>query len=172
MTGAQWHLTGQLEVPLPPDKAFRLFTPRGEEDWAIGWKPRFPVPANDDTAPGTVFETDNHGETTTWVVLDRVLGRRISYARVIPRHNAGTVMVTLDEVSGNSTVTVTYKLTALTEAANEPLNEFAERYPAFLRSWQDAIELSLTQPGSESPPRSPAETPGTPPPSTHCAGSI
>ncbi|MBG0829921.1 hypothetical protein HS041_19320 [Planomonospora sp. ID67723] len=53
-------LTGTLTVPLPPEEAFHLFTARGEERWVEGWRPRFPVPVEDDTAPGTVFETGAH----------------------------------------------------------------------------------------------------------------
>lgn len=142
-SSAQRRLTGRLTVALPPDQAFRLFTPRGEQDWVHQWKPHFPAPAVDDTAPGTVFETHAHDQTTTWVVIDRTWGRRICYARVIPHANAGTVTVTLDEVGGHSDVTVTYELTALTDAANHHLHEFAARYPAFLESWQDAIAASL-----------------------------
>nr|BFE77861.1 hypothetical protein GCM10020093_004620 [Planobispora longispora] len=111
-------LTGALTVPLPPDEAFRLFTARGEELWVDGWQPRFPVPVEDDTEPGTVFETGAHGEATVWVVLARERGRSISYARVTPGSRAGTVSVTLEpagrparEYGEASEVTVTYDLT-------------------------------------------------------------
>jgi hypothetical protein len=136
-------LTGRLRVALPPDEAFRLFTPRGEEDWVAGWEPRFPDPGADDTAPGTVFETVGHGHTMTWVVLDRERGRHISYARVVPQVNAGTVVVTLEPGDGGSEVTVTYDLTALTETGEQQLRMLAAEYPAFLRAWQDRIEAVL-----------------------------
>ncbi|MGN9846336.1 SRPBCC family protein [Nonomuraea sp. H19] len=142
---ARHRLEGQIKVDLPPEKAFKLFTPRGEERWVDGWLPRFPVPTRDDTAPGTVFET-THGEQTTWVVLDREQGRRISYARVTPGSRAGTVTVTLDkDGDGHSTVHVVYDLTALTPHAAGELRQFATEYPSFLRSWQEAIARS-TQP--------------------------
>jgi hypothetical protein len=80
------------------------------------------------------------------VVVDRTAGRHILYARVIPHDNAGTVTVTLDDGGGPSDVSVTYELTALTDAANHHLHEFAARYPAFLQSWQDAIAASLRHP--------------------------
>lgn len=158
MTGARWRLTGRITVGLPPDEAFRLFTPRGEQDWAHGWEPSFPNPAEDDTQPGVVFETDAHGQRTVWLVLDRAWGRHISYARVTPRDRAGTVSVVLTEAGGHSDtgghseVEVTYELTALTGAAEEPLRAFAERYPAYLRSWQDDIAAYL----SRAAPRWPA----------------
>jgi hypothetical protein len=140
MSGAQYTLTGQLPVALPPDETFELFTPRGEERWVAGWRPRFPVETGDDSAPGTVFETDSHGDRTIWVVVGRERGRRVSYARVTPGSRAGIVTV---EVSGDgrggSTVRVTYELTALTPEGEKPLREFAERYPDFLRSWEAEI---------------------------------
>ncbi|MEH1125264.1 SRPBCC family protein [Micromonospora sp. CPCC 206061] len=133
-------LTGRLHVALPPEQAFRLFTARGEEEWAAGWRPHFPVPTDDDTAPGTVFVTDR----TTWVVLDRTAGRHIRYARVVPGISAGTVAVTLEAARGGSDVTVTYDLTALTDAAGRDLDAFAASYPDFLNSWHQAITTALT----------------------------
>ena len=125
-------VTGRVHTGLPPEEAFVLFTPRGEERWAEGWHPRFPAGSvEDDTEPGTVFET--HG--TYWVVLERDPGRRIAYARVTPGDRAGRVIVTLDADGAE----VTYDLTALTEASAERLQAFADDYPAFLQSWEQAI---------------------------------
>jgi len=143
-------LTGRIEVGLPPAEAFRLFTPRGEQDWTPGWQPVFPSPAADDTEPGTVFVTSAHGHPTTWVVTGREPGRRISYARVTPADRAGTVTVELSPAGPNgqaSAVEVSYQLTALSEHAQAALREFTDRYPAFLRSWQDAISAWLRSRG-------------------------
>jgi hypothetical protein len=143
MTSPQRTLTGRIRVDLPPGQAFRLFTPRGEQDWADGWRPRFPAPAPDDTEPGTVFETDAHGRRTIWLVLDRHPGKRISYARVTPGDLAGTVTVVISAVGQDSEVDVTYQLTALTGGSGDNLGQFADGYPAYLKSWQDAIAAWL-----------------------------
>ena len=143
MTGTRRRLTGSIRVGLPPDEAFRLFTPRGEQDWVTGWQPRFPAPAPDDTEPGTVFETDAHGQRTIWLVLDRQWGKRISYARVTPGDRAGTVTITINPAGSHSEVEVTYQLTALTGPARHKVREFADAYPAYLQSWQDAISARL-----------------------------
>lgn len=140
MTGAQHDLTGTLHVALPPADAFVLFTPRGEIAWAPGWEPRFAGPTDDDAAPGTVFETDAHGSPTIWVVLHRDAGRSISYARVTPGERAGTVHVALRPGDGGgSDVTVTYAMTALTDAAAAELDRFAAGFAGYLRSWEEAI---------------------------------
>ena len=108
-------LTGRLRVAAPPDEAFRLFTARGEQEWVPGWRPQFPAPVDDDTAPGTVFQTDLHGRATTWTVVDSVPGRSIRYARVTAGLDAGTVTVALSRAGRGSEVTFTYDITALTD---------------------------------------------------------
>jgi polyketide cyclase/dehydrase/lipid transport protein len=136
-------LAGRLHVGLPPAEAFRLFTPRGEQDWADGWRPHFPDPVPDDTEPGTVFETSAHGQRTVWIVTERERGCRIAYTRVTPGHQAGTVAVRLAAAGGGSEVEVTYQLTALTDAAGRQLADFADGYDAYLLSWQEAIAALL-----------------------------
>jgi Polyketide cyclase / dehydrase and lipid transport len=140
-------LTGRLHVGLPPAEAFRLFTARGERDWAHGWEPRFPAPAPDDTEPGTVFETSAHGQHTIWLVTEREPGRRIGYSRVTPGHQAGTVTVRLAAAGGGSEVEVTCQLTALSDAAVRHLADFADGYDEYLRSWEDAIAALLATKG-------------------------
>jgi hypothetical protein len=139
VTDGRVRLTGRIEVALPPGEAYLLFTPRGEQDWAHGWHPLFPVPALDDAEPGTVFETRAHGQHTIWVVTGREHGTRISYARVTPGDLAGTVTVTISPSGGGSEVEVTYELTPLTDTGRARLRDFAEGYAAYLRSWQEAI---------------------------------
>ena len=132
-------LSDRFHVALPTDEAFRLFTPRGEREWVHGWDPKFPAPSTDDSWPGTVFETEAHGVRCTWLVTDREWGRRIAYAQVIPAERAGSVTVTLDAVEGGSDVEVVYELTPLSEAGARRLEQFADSYGEYLRSWQAAI---------------------------------
>jgi hypothetical protein len=135
-------LTGGFRVGLPPEEAFRLFTPRGEQEWVEGWEPRFPADVVDDTEPGTVFETAAHGPKTIWLVIARERGRRISYARITPDEWAGSVTVTVEGAGEGSDVEVVYELTALTDAAGVRLKEFADGYAGYLRSWEEAILVS------------------------------
>lgn len=144
-TTARCKLSGRISVALPPADAFRLFTPRGEQDWAHHWNPRFPAPVTDDSAPGTVFETRAQGHGAVWVVTGREPGRRISYSRVILGESAGTVTVTLSPSGEHSEVEVVYEITALTNRASDELREFAEGYAAYLQSWQDEIEHALAR---------------------------
>jgi hypothetical protein len=142
-------LSERIRVALPAEEAFQLFTPRGEREWAPGWDPSFPAPTDDDSAPGTVFQTDAHGRRGTWLVTDREWGRRIAYAQVIPGHRAGSITVTLDAIEGGSEVEVVYELTPLSETGEHDLEQFAENYANFLRSWQDEIATCLKNRATE-----------------------
>ncbi len=130
-------------VRLPPGIAapLALFTPEGERAWATGWDPSYPARPDDDSAPGTVFQTGHGPHTGTWVVTSRDPGRSIRYARVIPDQDAGTVTVTLDQAgpAGGTQVTVSYDLTALSGPGAAHLARFAAGYPQFLAGWEQAI---------------------------------
>jgi hypothetical protein len=142
-------LSGSVRLPPGCEAALFLFTPRGERLWADGWDPQFPAPADDDTEPGTVFETVTGSQRTTWVVCAREPGRSVRYARVVQGRNAGTVTVTLDDAG---TATVDYDLTALSDAAAADLAQFAAHYAQYLQHWEEAIAGATSTPD---PPRTP-----------------
>ena len=144
------HLTGTVEVALPPQDAFALFTPSGERRWARGWDPRFPSPVADETAPGTVFHIAHAGRLAIWTVVRRDLGASIEYSTTTPDERAGLITVTLAPSPTGTTATVTYVLTSLTPEANAELDGFAADYPGFLAHWQHAIARAISD-GSASP---------------------
>jgi hypothetical protein len=133
-------LIGRFTVAQPREAAFSLFTPHGERAWAEGWDPWFPEPEPDDAAPGTVFITRAHGHEATWIVVERIEGRRMRYARVVQGVDAGTVTVDLEDAGdGIAAATVTYDLTALSGVGRRHLGVFADGYAAELASWSAAI---------------------------------
>lgn len=147
MTGRSYRrlrLRGTVAVRLAPAEAIELFTPSGERRWAHAWDPSFPAPAADETELGTVFQTDSHG-ALTWVVVGREHGRSIKYAVVAPGARAGTIDVECaDDGSGTTIATVTYDMTALSDAGELWLTDFAAGYDAYLDHWGHAI---ATAPG-------------------------
>ncbi len=141
MTGPL-RLTGRIRVARPPAEAFRLFTARGEQDWAPAGSRTSPLRLRTTPSRAPCSRPAPTASRTVWVVTDRQPGRRISYAQVTPGDRAGTVTVTLSPAGQRgeaSDVEVTYQLTALSEAAQPGLREFADGYLAYLQSWQDAI---------------------------------
>ena len=151
-------LAGSVRLPPGYEPALFLFTPRDEKLWADGWDPLFPAQADDDTEPGTVFETLHGQQRTTWVVCARDAGRSVRYARIAHGRDAGTVTVTLDEgapAPGEPRVatveprvaTVEYDLTALTGEAAAGLARVVAGYPVYVRQWEAAI-ASATRTGT------------------------
>ena len=132
-------LVGRLTVARTGADAFRLFTQRGEREWADGWDPWFPEPEGDDTAPGTVFVTRSSGHEATWTVVERSADRSIRYARVVHGLDAGTVTVELAHAAANTPVTVTYDLTALTDLGHRHLEAFAAGYSGYIAEWEAKI---------------------------------
>jgi hypothetical protein len=139
----EFRLRDAFALPLSTVDAYPLFTARGEESWVPGWKPTFPRPAADDTVPGTVFVT---AHDTTWIVLDRLAGEHISYARVRPGHSAGTVSVALNPTAAGCAVEVTYVITALGDEGWTDWTAIARDYAGYLRSWREAITDALSRP--------------------------
>lgn len=58
----------EIRLGLPVDRAFPLFTPKGEEAWVPGWEPEYVSPADGTTEEEMVFVTRGH-ETTYWTCL-------------------------------------------------------------------------------------------------------
>ncbi|MEP6650593.1 MAG: hypothetical protein ABJA74_11895 [Lapillicoccus sp.] len=137
-------LSGTVAVAAAAPDAYTLFTPTGERVWAHDWDPHFPVPADTDDTPGTVFTVSHGAQSTTWIVTASEPGRHVAYARAAPDHWAGTVTVDLVPTGPDtSTVSLTYALTALTDQAAVDLRLFADEYPHLLEQWEDNIRHAL-----------------------------
>jgi hypothetical protein len=80
--------------------------------------------------------------STTWVTVDGGAGR-VRYARVAIDDSAGLVTVTCAENDGQTTVTVDYDLSALSDAGADRLGQFAAGYDDMLARWQQHTSRAL-----------------------------
>jgi len=131
--------TVTITVPLPAEAAMPLFTARGERRWVEGWEPEFPAgePAEEDE--GTVWVTTAGDRSTYWVVAAKDADR-VRYARTTPGLSAGTVELRVRGSDARETrIDVTYDLTALTEAADAELDDFAAGFQQEIGSWEGLI---------------------------------
>src|SRR4051794_27378406 len=134
--------TAEITVALPRAQAMALFTAEGERRWVDGWDPRFPDRERREGA-GAVFVTEHGGAATTWVVADHE-DVRVRYARVTPGVAAGTVEVAAVGGGPQSTrVSVTYDLTALSDAGADWLAGFERDYEAEIGAWERHIAAAL-----------------------------
>jgi Polyketide cyclase / dehydrase and lipid transport len=125
--------SGTIHVPLPPERAFDLFTAEGERLWAPGWDPK--------VLSESVFLTGHGGEETIWTIVeaDRQAGR-LCYSRVSPGVRAGTVRVNLSPDGAGSRVEVSYDMTALGPSGVEAVTKMdRDGFAAMLRDWERLI---------------------------------
>ena len=135
--------TGEVRVTVAVGEALRLFTPRGEREWAHGWAPSFPGADADDGAPGTVFTTGaDGGGQAIWIVAHRT-ERSIRYARAIPGRWAGTVEVRCEPAGTGTLAHVTYDLTVLDDAERPRLRDFAAGYAGHMAEWERELAAAL-----------------------------
>jgi hypothetical protein len=144
-------VAGVVSVPLPPDRAFRLFTPEGERAWVPGWAPRYPMldqSAHDPPEPyaGLVFVTDDEGEDAPrrWVVTAwDPAARRVAYSYVRPGRLAALIDVTVDRDGQSSVARVRYRMSALTPSAEVEVRSFGAGFRNMLAGWGQLIRKHL-----------------------------
>lgn len=147
--------SGHLDVALPPEQAFPLFTPEGERSWVEGWDPRYAAGGRPDPEPGLVFFTAKaEGEALWMVTRYDPRERRASYVCVVPGHRAVLIDVAvLEGPDQGSRVQVTYDMTSLAADADAFVRAFADGYGAFLGEW----DAALTKAGVGHPARPPQD---------------
>ena len=88
--------TSEITLHAPPEKAFPLFGPVREAEWADGWQPQI-IYADTPLAEeeGAVFTTPNPGEADTIWIITRYdpAAYHIEYARVTPGSTAVRIVI-------------------------------------------------------------------------------
>ncbi len=138
--------TGTLDVACAPAQAFVYFTPDGERLWVPGFDPEYLHPLSGEQGPGAIFTTTHGGEDTLWMVVRFSPDDGVAeYTRVTPGSRRGTVRVSLEARGHGSTrATVSYALTALSDAGDGILASMTERaFAAMLADWQGRIARHL-----------------------------
>jgi hypothetical protein len=136
------HASHRIEVDLPVERGFMLFTPAGEALWVDGWRPTYLHPADGRTQAGMVFTTGEGDALTIWMLADFDRhAHRSRYVRCTPGSRTGFVDVACRAIHGRRTeVTVSYTLTALSAQGCEVLAEFeGERFAAMIDGWAKEI---------------------------------
>ncbi|MGH9258908.1 MAG: SRPBCC family protein [Acidimicrobiales bacterium] len=139
--------SGTFRLPVAPARAFPCFSPEGERAWAPGWKPEYMDPADGALRPGLVFRTNVGGEPTVWLLLRfDESSFEVEYVRLVPDSRVGLVHVRCAPAGAAETeVTVSYRLTALSEGGNRALERFsAEAFAGMMDEWRTAITAALS----------------------------
>jgi hypothetical protein len=140
----------EIAVDLPVDRAFPLFTPKGEEAWVPGWRPEYLSPASGETAEEMLFRTGSGEETTIWTCLKcepELWHAR--YLRITPASRAAIVDVRCrPDGLARSIARVSYVFVALTEAGAQSIAAMtAEHFAVSIDQWALLIQASLARTG-------------------------
>lgn len=122
----------------PPERILPLLTPRGEEAWAVGWRPEVLF---DGDPIGTVFLTRHPADPATLWRMEAYGPEGVRYVRITPGLVATELCVTLAAEGTNQTrATVRYTFTGLSEAGNA---RAAKETPAHYAQWIGEWETEL-----------------------------
>ena len=129
-----------IQLPVPPDRALPLFTPRGEETWVPGWAPVYVDPPDGATSEGMIFSTGDGAVLWTCLRWDPADGLA-RYVRLSPRVKAARVTIRCQpHGQGGSSVTVQYDWHALgPEGADDLATLTAEGFAAEIDGWRERI---------------------------------
>jgi hypothetical protein len=146
---AQSTSTFELLLDGPAERAFPLFGPVREAEWARGWAPRFLFPKGGAQSEGTVFTTaaghGGHGDDL-WVLTEyEPAAGRIGYVVTSPGVVLAEIKIRVAPAGGDrSRATVTYRRTALSPGANEHVSGFTHQWEESQRvHWEHAINAAL-----------------------------
>ena len=136
-----------LRLPAPPAVVFPLFGPVREAEWSPHWSPRMLYPEGQSQTAGSVFTTTQHGQEVVWVLaIYDAAALHVGYVIVWPGMCATQLDIVLKALPDNETeAAVTYRQTAISEAGDEYVKDFAGHFPSQREHWQQAISNRLQE---------------------------
>lgn len=134
-------VTHEFQVDAPTDPVFALFDPIAERDWVPGWEPQAVAPPELSCEPGSVFFLDREHGREIWTVLSHDPRRHVAeYLATTPDFQQRWITVKCSEADQSTRVSVSYRLTALSDAGQAALADFTE---ADLRAWEAPVRAAL-----------------------------
>jgi hypothetical protein len=134
-----------LTLRAPAARAFPLFGPKRESEWAPEWNPLFLQPADGEQLPeGAVFLTSGKHGQAIWTVsrYDETAGA-IDYVRVAPERLVTRITIRVMAAQTGSTAQVIYRLTSLGAEGDALIDDFNATWPKQKAEWEDAINQLL-----------------------------
>lgn len=137
-----------IHLDAPIDKAFPLFGPIREKDWAYGWNPHVIYPKDTLVEKHMVFQTQGglHGspERYTWVIVNYEPAQSTIEYMVSSSDRLWFITVSCEPSISGTDVTVIYSYTGLTEEGCRK-NELAitDMYAHDLKDWEEALNHYL-----------------------------
>lgn len=129
------------------EKAFPLFGPIREKEWAAGWEPQIIYSVNPEVEEHMIFKTSgkHHGENEfLWVVSQYRPNDYFVEYTASTAQRVWFISVKCETMEDKTKVTVTYTFTGLTPTGNE-INKIAleKMYAHNLKDWEEEINYYL-----------------------------
>lgn len=138
-----------ITIRLPIDRAFPLFTPKGEEDWVPGWQPDYISPADGTTGAEMLFTTGTGKDKTYWTCMQwEPEQHHTRYLRITPEARVAFVDVRCAALSDTeTTVTVAYSFAGLSKAGQAFIDATTPEYfAAMIDEWEILIHGKYESP--------------------------
>lgn len=138
----------ELHLNAPADRAFPLFGPVRESEWAPEWAPQWVYPsAPRQSSDGAVFTTALHGGVATWVMTVYDTDRRtVEYVNFMPGHRVTQISITVrPDTAVTAIARVSYRVTALSQEGSAFVAHFVKEFPGQGPHWEKAINDSIRQ---------------------------
>lgn len=133
----------EIDLPLPPDRAITLFTPRGEEAWVPGWAPAYVDPPGGETTEGMIFSTGDGA--TWWTCLRWDPPGLVRYLRLTPGRKVARVEVRCIAARDGCRAHVSYDWFGLSPEGTAEISAITQQtFAAEIDGWRALI---LRNPG-------------------------
>jgi hypothetical protein len=135
-----------VHLDAAPDRAFPLFDPIGEREWAPNWDPKMIFPAvGSSPAKGWVFTTSDKDGDEIWVVTSYdAQNAFISYVAILPGQVVTEIEVRVQKQGENKSIAeVKHRRTALSQDGNHMVNALSENAAGHAAHWERAINEAL-----------------------------
>ena len=138
--------TSTFRVEAPLEKAFPLFGPILEKEWAWGWDPKVVYSSSALIEEKMIFRTKGREGDYTWIVSRYEPQQYLVEYTVYTQERVWFITVLCSGEGQATEVSVTYTYTGLTETGNA-LNRQAldEMFKHDLKDWEEAIAWYLVK---------------------------
>lgn len=138
--------TASFVVKASVDKAFPLFGPIREKEWAAGWEPEAIFSNSPEVEEHMIFKTSgkHHGEEFLWTVTQfRPQDYLVEYT-VSTSERIWFIRVQCEAEGENTKATVSYTYTGLSPAGNQKNEEALKKmFTHNLTDWAEAINYYI-----------------------------
>lgn len=136
-----------FQVQAPIEKAFPLFGPIREREWAAGWEPEIIYSVSPEIEDHMIFKTSatlHDAEFYLWVLNSYRPDEHLVEYTVSTPQRVWFITVKCKPINAKTEVTVTYTYTGLTEEGHR-INQLAieKMYADNLKDWEEEINFYL-----------------------------